>query len=71
MKHLIAVVMTLAFASPAFAAEYYVVQDKTTKKCKVVTTKPTEETWVVVGNSAFKTQTEADEQVKVVCNEKN
>jgi hypothetical protein len=71
MKHLIAVVMTLAFASPAFAAEYYVVQDKTTKKCKVVTTKPTEETWVVVGNSAFKTQTEADEQVKVVCKEKN
>jgi hypothetical protein len=71
MKHLIAVVMTLAFASPAFAAEYYVVQDKTTKKCKVVTTKPTEETWVVVGNSAFKTQAEADEQVKVVCKEKN
>lgn len=71
MKHLITVVMTLAFASPAFAAEYYVVQDKTTKKCKVVTTKPTEETWVVVGNSAFKTQTEADEQVKVVCKEKN
>ena len=71
MKHLIAVVMTLAFASPAFAAEYYVVQDKTTKKCKVVTTKPTEETWVVVGNSAYKTQTEADEQVKVVCKEKN
>lgn len=71
MKHLIAVAMTLAFASPAFAAEYYVVQDKTTKKCKVVTTKPTEETWVVVGNSAFKTQTEADEQVKVVCKEKN
>ena len=71
MKYLITVVMTLAFASPALAAEYYVVQDKTTKKCKVVTTKPTEETWVVVGNSAFKTQTEADEQVKVVCKEKN
>ena len=71
MKHVIAVVMTLAFASPAFAAEYYVVQDKTTKKCKVVTTKPTEETWVVVGNSAFKTQAEADEQVMVVCKEKN
>jgi hypothetical protein len=71
MKHLVAVVMTLAFASPAFAAEYYVVQDKTTKKCKVVTTKPTEETWVVVGNSAFKTQAEAVERVKVVCKEKN
>ena len=71
MKYFITVVMTLAFASPALAAEYYVVQDKTTKKCKVVTTKPTEETWVVVGNSAFKTQSEADEQVKVVCKEKN
>ena len=71
MKYFITVVMTLAFASPALAAEYYVVQDKTTKKCKVVTTKPAEETWVVVGNSAFKTQSEADEQVKVVCKEKN
>ncbi|MDO9384467.1 MAG: hypothetical protein Q7T86_16570 [Hyphomicrobiaceae bacterium] len=71
MKYLNAAVVSLALSTPVLAAEYYVVQDKTTKKCKVVSTKPTEETWVVVGNTAFKTQTEADEQVKVVCKEKH
>ena len=71
MKYLMAFAVTLGLALPAVAAEYYVVQDSTTKKCKVVTTKPTEKTWVVIGDTAFKTQTEADEQVKVVCKEKN
>lgn len=71
MKYFIALAITLGLALPASAAEYYVVQEKTTKKCKVVTTKPTEETWIVVGDTAFKTQTEADEQVKVICKEKS
>jgi len=71
MKYLIATALTVVFAMPAMAAEYYVVQEKSTKKCKVVETRPTEETWVVVGDTAFKTQKEADERVKVVCKEKS
>lgn len=57
----------------AFAAEYYVVQEKATKKCKVVETRPsaTETTWVQVGPMAFKTREEADKQVAVICKEKN
>ena len=52
--------------TPAFA-DYYIVQEKTTKECKIVETRPTETTWVQVGPVAFKTRNEADDQIKVVC----
>jgi hypothetical protein len=39
-------------------------------KCKVVETKPTETTWIQVGPAAFKTQAEAEKQIKTVCVEK-
>jgi len=57
-------------SSSALAQEYYVVQEKTTKKCKVVETRPTETTWVQVGPLAFKSRDEAEKQVKVICKEK-
>jgi len=67
----------LALASTAVAllmstasADYYIVQEKATKKCKVVETRPTETTWIQVGPAAFKTQSEADKQIKTVCVEK-
>jgi len=67
----------LALASTAIAllmstasAEYYIVQEKATKKCKVVETRPTDTTWVQVGPLGFKTQAEADKQIKTVCVEK-
>jgi len=52
------------------SADYYIVQEKTTKKCKVVETKPTETTWIQVGPAAFKTQSDAEKQIKTVCVEK-
>lgn len=54
-------------ASTAAKADYYIVQEKTTKECKVVQTKPTETTWVQVGPLSFKTQDDAQKQVAVVC----
>jgi hypothetical protein len=68
IKHvgLAAIAVTL-LGSSAFAAEYYVVQDRDTKKCKVVETRPTETTWIQVGPLAFKTRDEADRQLKVIC----
>jgi hypothetical protein len=53
--------------SVAFAAEYYVVQEKSTKQCKVVETRPMETTWVQVGPLAFKSREEAETQLKVIC----
>ena len=68
---------TLALASTAIAllmstasAEYYIVQEQATKKCKVVETRPTETTWVQVGPASFKTQSDAQKQIKTVCVEK-
>jgi hypothetical protein len=59
-----------AVASPAFA-DFYVVQEPTTKKCKVVETVPTDKTWVQVGPMSFKTRDEADKQITVICKEKH
>ena len=52
------------------SADYYIVQEKATKKCKVVETRPTEATWVQIGPVAFKTQNEAESHIKTVCVEK-
>ena len=52
------------------SADYYIVQEKATKKCKVVETKPTDTTWIQVGPASFKTQSDAEKQVKTVCVEK-
>jgi hypothetical protein len=57
-------------SSTALAAEYYIVQEKATKKCKVVDARPSETTWVQIGPLAFKTRDEADKQIAVVCKEK-
>jgi hypothetical protein len=57
-------------SSTALAAEYYIVQERATKKCKVVESRPTETTWVQLGPLAFKTRDEADKQLTVVCKEK-
>ena len=63
-------VAAAVFSSAAVAAEYYVVREKTTQKCKVVETRPTETTWIQVGPLAFKTRDEAERQVKVLCKER-
>jgi len=65
-----AVVSVGILSGTASAAEYYVVQEKSTKKCKVVESRPTEVTWVQVGPLAFKTRDEAEKQVKVICKER-
>ena len=71
IKHLcLAGAAVAMLSSTALAAEYYIVQEKATKKCKVVDARPTETTWVQVGPLAFKTREDADKQVAVVCKEK-
>ena len=60
----------LTVMSVSASADYYVIQEKSSKKCKVVETRPTETTWIQVGPMAFKTRDEADRQIKVICKEK-
>lgn len=63
-------VAAAVLSSAAVAAEYYVVREKTTQKCKVVETRPTETTWIQVGPLSFKTRDDAERQVKVLCKER-
>jgi hypothetical protein len=63
----IASALAVAGITPAFAQatvkygmEWYVVQDSTTKKCTVETSKPTVVTAKVVENGIFKTKADAE-----------
>lgn len=71
LAKLIAGVLGAMFFISAVMADYYIVQEKTTKKCTVVDTRPTDKAWVQVGPVAFKTREDAEKQVPVVCKEKN
>jgi hypothetical protein len=53
-----------ALITPALADQYWVVQDAKTKHCSIVTEKPTTTTTTVIGNTAFKTRSEAEGSMK-------
>jgi hypothetical protein len=62
----VAATMT-AFAAPAFAQSFYVVQDIKTKKCTITETKPTStDVTVVSGDTVYKTRAEAESGLKTV-----
>jgi hypothetical protein len=68
MKYVLPVALIFAISTPALAAEYFVVRGPD-KQCKVVETRPTDKTIVVVGDRAYVSRQEAEAQVKVVCKE--
>ena len=67
LKYVLPIAALTAMTAPAFAAEYYVVRDPSTKTCRVVETRPTDKTVMVIGDKAYVTREEAEKQVKVVC----
>jgi hypothetical protein len=70
LKKLALAMAAVGLLMSSASADYYIVQEKATKKCKVVETRPTETTWIQIGPAAFKTQADAEKQVKTVCVEK-
>jgi hypothetical protein len=60
MRVILAAVLVIFFALPASAAEYYVVQDTVTKKCAVVSERPTGSTTIIIGNIVYTSRTEAE-----------
>ena len=68
LKHVLAGGVMLAVVTPAWAAdEYYIVRGPD-KKCTVVAEKPTTTTTTtVVGDTVYKTRSEADTAIKKVC----
>jgi hypothetical protein len=71
-KVIIASVALAAFATPSLA-DFYIVQDASTKKCTIVDKKPTTTTTTIVGGDGkvFKTRAEAESGMKTekVCTE--
>ena len=63
-----AAALVVAFAAPALAEEFYVVQDTATKKCTIVDKKPTVATETIVSPSGtvYKTRAEAEAGMKTV-----
>ena len=67
MKLLVAAAGFAALATPSLAAEFYIVQDSTTKRCTIVEQRPTSQTTVVVeGGRTYKTRQEAEDAMKTV-----
>ena len=67
MKVLIAAAMVAAFVTPSLAAEFYIVQDTSTKRCRIVEQKPTTRTTVVVGGDrVYTTHEQAEGAMKTV-----
>jgi hypothetical protein len=57
------------FAGPAVAQQFYIVQDRSTKECRIVEQRPTETTSItILGDGAvFSTRNEAQVRMKEVC----
>jgi hypothetical protein len=66
IKYALPLAILVGSAAPAFAADYYIVRGPD-KKCKVVETRPTDTTIVVVGDKTYITKEEAEQQLAVVC----
>jgi hypothetical protein len=57
--------LALVIATPTFAAEYYVIQSASNKKCSIASKKPTSDKMTLVGDgSAYKTKKEAQTALK-------
>jgi hypothetical protein len=66
IKLLVAAAGLVAFTTPSLAAEFYIVQDTSTKRCSIVEQRPTTQTTTVVGGKAYTTRTEAEGAMKTV-----
>ena len=66
LRYPLVAALLVAFATPALAAEVYIVRGPD-KKCVVVEQKPTATEIVVVGDKVYATRTEAEAEIKVVC----
>jgi hypothetical protein len=59
-KYVIAGLLVAGLSGPALAAsEYYVAQDSSTRKCKIVSTKPDGKSLIMLGSDGFQTKSAA------------
>ena len=58
---------TTTGGSATSTEQFYVVRDPSTRRCTVVTERPTAGATVVVGDTVYKTRSEAESSVTKVC----
>jgi Mn2+/Fe2+ NRAMP family transporter len=58
---------TTTTSGRGMSEQFYVVRDASTRRCTVTSTRPTTSTTTVVGDTVYKTRTEADTAVTKVC----
>jgi hypothetical protein len=58
-KYVAAAALLSLIVTPALAAEYYVAQDPTTKKCKIVEERPDGQAMIMIGTTSYATKDEA------------
>ncbi len=63
-KYVIAAAFVLALATPAFAAQFYVALDSSTKQCHVMAEKPDGATMKKVGSGAYKSEADAESAIQ-------
>ena len=63
-KYAIAAAFSLALATPALAAQYYVALDSSTKQCQVVAQKPDGTSMKMVGSGAYKSEADAERAIQ-------
>jgi hypothetical protein len=68
IKYVVSIAILFGATAPAFAADYYIVRGPD-KKCKIVETRPTDKTMVVVGDKVYVSREEATKQMTIVCKE--
>jgi len=56
--------LVAGFATPAFAAEFFVAQNNTTHKCSIVSKKPDSKRLTQLGTESFKTKSAAETALK-------
>jgi hypothetical protein len=66
-KLIAAAVLSVAFAAPALAQEFYIVREGDSGPCRIVETRPSGGTVVILGNRMFSTRIEAERELTVVC----
>ena len=62
------VVLTAFFVTPTLA-DYYIVQEPTTKRCRIVEERPAPGVGVVIGGVGFGVRTEAESRMRTECRE--
>ena len=56
--------LVAGFATPAFAAEFFLAQNNTTRKCSIVSKKPDGKRLTQLGTQSFKTKSAAETALK-------